>query len=433
MQGIGAYPGTRDFLFKDYARLEYIFNTWRRVCKKFGYDEYIIPLLEFAELYKAKSGDELGSKQLYEFIDKGGREVAIRPEATPSITRAISRFYKQAPKPFRVFSILNFMRYERPQSGRMREFWQLNVDIFGEDNVLSDIQIISIALETILAFGPSQNSFRFYINSRNLMEQVFKALGLDFSHYKPVLQFIDRFGKLDSNEFKNQLVSLRQNLSLSKNTTDFLEKLYSISFEKLSFKEVVSQVPVFAKVDAISELQQVFVHLSKDSAYAPFVYFNPTIVRGLDYYDGIVFEAFDTSPSNRRALLGGGRYNTLGHLFGIDSMSAVGFGKGNYTLEAFLDNWNLWPKDLEKSGVTIFVPILKGMKYSDYTVLVRSNEFTKALEKQGVAIDSLHVVLGTKEMGVTQALRFAAKRGYDFILFYGTEEATHGTINIKKL
>jgi len=429
-QGVGStqpYLGTKDFIFKDFERLNFIFENWRKVCTYFGFNEYILPVVEPAMLYKAKSGEELGNKQLYEFVDKGGRQIAIRPEATPGITRVISKYYRTMPKPIRVFSILNFMRYERPQAGRMREFFQLNVDMFGAQGLLSDLQILMLALEIFLVFTPPKDSFVIYINSRKLVDQIFEKFGLDADTSGKVLRFIDKFGKITQEEFNKELTKLRIPLKVR----DFLQALYATDWQNTPQGTAFNTIRNIVDTPELNYLEQVLTQLNADSRYKGFVYFNPTIVRGLDYYDGIVFEAFDTNPNNRRALLGGGRYNSLGPLFGIKDMPAIGFGAGNYTFENWLDNWNLW--QLNKGAKPrVFVPILEGMSFSDYSTLFASQEFKDVLARQ-LGTTDVKIILSTKYFKVTQALRFANKQGFDTIVLYGDREKKEGKINVKVL
>ena len=162
--------GTYDWFPEEFEIRKYIFDTWRKVCASFGYEEYLAPLVDYADIYRAKSGEDVGGKELTLFKDRAGRELAIRPEMTPSITRMISKKYNSMQKPIRYFSIANFFRNEKPQKGRNREFWQLNYDIFGDNNIGADIEVLQIAMEVMLAFNPPEGSFKIYINNRKLID-----------------------------------------------------------------------------------------------------------------------------------------------------------------------------------------------------------------------------------------------------------------------
>ena len=172
--------GTQDWWPDEYRVRKYIFDTWRKVNRQFNYEEYLTPLLESADVYRAKSGEDVGGKELMVMVDRAGRELAIRPEMTPSVTRMVSRFYKQATKPLRLFSIANYYRNERPQRGRSREFWQLNSDIFGADSLTADLEILQLALELMLAFKPPAGSFVLHLNHRRLIDAILKNTGRIF-------------------------------------------------------------------------------------------------------------------------------------------------------------------------------------------------------------------------------------------------------------
>ncbi|HXW00588.1 MAG TPA: ATP phosphoribosyltransferase regulatory subunit, partial [Anaerolineae bacterium] len=155
--------GASDWLPEEFAVRRYIFDTWRKINQQFGYEEYLTPIFESAEIYRAKSGEDIGGKELMVITDPAGRELAIRPEMTPSVTRMVTKFYRQAPKPLRLFSIANFWRNEKPQRGRNREFWQLNTDIFGSKAMAADLEILQLALQIMLAFNPPKGSFTLYL------------------------------------------------------------------------------------------------------------------------------------------------------------------------------------------------------------------------------------------------------------------------------
>ncbi len=430
---ITRYPGTKDFFFEEARYLTYVLETWRKTCKRFGFSEYYLPLLEEARLYKEKSGEEVANKQLYEFKDKGGRIVAIRPEATPGLARAVSEFYKGVKKPLFLFSIMNFMRYERPQSGRMREFWQLNVDIIGEKSLFADLYIIVVALEVILAFGKKEKAFRFYINSRPLSELVLSELGVKKNYYQEIFRFIDRLLKLNSTQFEKALKELSKKPYVTRDLIDYLTLLYS-SLQEDSLDTLFTS-SVFSRLQDQPEYKKVFEiinTLKEVDDYKDYIFFNPAIVRGLDYYDGIVFEAFDTSENNKRSLLGGGRYNTLGTLFGIDDLPAVGFGLGNYTFMQYLKNWGLLEK-IPDGEVLVFVPILEKMPFSDYVTLVRSKKLEKILKEEYNITKPISFVFGTKPMKVKEALRYANKRGYQVVILYGEREREEKKVTVKVL
>src|SRR5690606_30571819 len=318
------------------------------VCLIFGYQEYMTPLVEYAEVYRAKSGEDVGGKELTTFMDRGGRELAIRPEMTPSVTRMVSRIYENSPKPIRLFSIANFMRNEKPQKGRNREFWQLNCDIFGSNSIIADIEILQIALEIMKEFKAPKGSFTLFLNNRMLIDFVLDGIALIPADIKSnVVRVLDKFLKLDRNDFEKTLREMGLNIS----QVDTLVKFMSSSSEE----ELLKNIPEIQNCGGYIELKEIMTQLS-DLGYSEYIKFNPSVIRGFDYYDGMIFEVFDNNPENSRAMFGGGRYNGLASLFGGNSFPAVGFAPGDETTRIFLENWNLIPDNL-KSEV-YFLPIL---------------------------------------------------------------------------
>lgn len=406
------YRGTRDLFPEDLAVQKYIFDTWRKVCLSYGYKEYQTPLLELADIYRAKSGEDLGGKELYTLIDAGGRELAIRPEMTPSVTRMVSRIYDSAPKPLRLFSICNYMRAERPQRGRNREFWQLNVDIFGNTSKNSDLEILILALEIMLAFNPPKDSFILYFSDRRLLDSFFNTeLGLSGEKAKSLSRLMDKYEKLGKEKFEQYLeenafekrVFEKMVIYLESSTTDSL----AVNFPFLK------ETPAFETVRFLEESLEKL-------GYGGFFAFNPAIVRGLDYYDGLVFEVFDKNPNNPRSLFGGGRYNGLADLFGSKPFPAVGFAPGDETLRLFLENWNLIPKaSLEAE---YFLPLLSEALSTEIFNLAQSLRDKGWAVEQGLVVQSL-----------TSSLREADKKGFEKVIIFGEEEANENRFLIKNM
>ncbi len=412
------YIGTKDYIGQDLDILFYIFKAWRELALSYNYQEYITPLVESSILYKAKSGEEVGGKELYEFTDKGNREIAIRPEATPSITRLVAQFYNNTPKPIRVFSILNFMRYERPQRGRLREFWQFNIDMFGDDSIASDVEMLKIAIESLLTFSPPKDSFIVYVNSRPLMDRILNTLvGKDKI---PVVQkIIDKYTKINKDTF---IEMLKTDAGLNDRQTDAITSMLEADLKELvRFDSSLSNFEPYARIVEVLKILDAI-------GYSDFVKYNPAIVRGLDYYDGIVFEAFDLAKNNNRAMFGGGRYNGLGSLFGLKNMPAVGLGIGNVTVEIFLRNWNLLPEKFE-NRVKVFVPqLLKESLPTYYRLSDWLREKLKAKYKKPISIE-----VSTQIMTIKKALKYALAKDFDVIAIYAEDEAKAGQIIIKDL
>lgn len=302
------YKGVRDFYPEDYRVLEYIFSTWKSVLKKYGFEQYDASPLEYAEIYKQKSGEEIVNEQTYTFVDKGGREISLRPEMTPTVARMVARKNRELSYPLRWFSIPNVFRYERPQKGRLREHWQLNVDMFGVDSIYADVELIQIASDILFAFGLNDSQFVIKINNRKMLDAFFDNTSLSNEQKHAVIKLLDRKNKI----------------------ANFNEQLQEIAGRGFTFDpqmdEETTAVIDLLKKRGISNIE-----------------FDPYMVRGFDYYNGIIFEIFDTSPANNRSVFGGGRYNNLTEIFSNDSVPACGFGMGDVTLRDVLETYDLLP------------------------------------------------------------------------------------------
>jgi histidyl-tRNA synthetase len=204
-----AYKGTRDYYPEDKRVQNYIFSTWKRIAEQYGYEEYGTPLLEPLEVYAAKSGQEIVNEQTYSFTDRGDRQVAIRPEMTPSVSRLVAAKRQEMAYPARLYSIANFMRYERPQRGREREFWQLNVDIFGVDGILADAEIIALGADSLKAFGATAEMYTIKVNNRKVIgEMMDHYLGLDTVQAQLMIKLFDRKSKIAPEAFRDQAIEI---------------------------------------------------------------------------------------------------------------------------------------------------------------------------------------------------------------------------------
>lgn len=405
--------GTADWWPDEFAVRNYIFETWRRVNRQFGYEEYMTPVLEMADIYRAKSGEDVGGKELMTMTDRAGREMAVRPEMTPSVTRMVSRYYKQAPKPLRLFSIANFFRNERPQRGRNREFWQLNSDIFGSESLNADLEVLQLALELMLAFDPPAGSFNLNVNHRQLIDAILSdAAGVPDDLRVQTVRILDKFDKLPAEKFAEQLAGLGLPEDTAVSLTTFMK---CNTAEQLieSFPQLETNVGYQETKTLLESLEQ--------NGYGDWVVFNPSIIRGFDYYDGMVFEVFDHHPDNNRALFGGGRYNGLGGIFGASDLPAVGFAPGDETTKLFLEAWNLVP-ERPFTYKTIFFPLLDEALYLPALNIVRQ------LRQAG-----LNVEQGIEKQSFKQAFKYADNKTFDFIILYGSNEAEQGMVALKNL
>jgi len=405
------YRGTTDLFGIELKKRQYIFNVWRQTCLNFGFQEYLTPLLEPAIIYETKSGEDVGKKQLYTLTDLKGRRLAIRPEMTPSVIRLVSRIYSSAPKPLRLFSIANFMRNERPQKGRSREFWQLNADIFGSESNLSDTEIISLALSIMNNFKAPSGSFSLYINDRRIVDQILiDIVGLKKNQTSSIGRILDKFKKLERSDFSQTLTDLDLNSKQIETIISFLESNAS---------NLVTNFPQLKDNPGYQNITQLIKNI-KQVPLAENVIFQPSIIRGFDYYDDMVFEVFDNHPENNRSLFGGGRYNGLADIFGSQNIPAVGFAPGDITTKLFLEQNDLFPKD--QISISVFLPVLDEK-------LIQAT-FSLASQLRSL---NLPIVTSTEVTPLTKALQHAGKQKFSFILILGEKEAEQKQITIKNL
>lgn len=403
------YKGTRDYYPEDKRVQNYIFATWKKVVERFGYEEYGAPILENLEIYAAKSGQELVNEQTYTFIDRGGRTVAIRPEMTPSISRMVAARRQELAYPARLFSIANFMRYERPQRGREREFWQLNVDIFGVDSLLADIEIITIADTILKEFGAKENDYIIRVNNRKFIHfMMAEYLGLDAVAAQQMTKLFDRRAKITEQDFDEQALQI-----LGEDQMGDIEKIKQV-IDATSIDELPEELK---KSSALQEISQVFDGLKKAGVKSAL--FDATLMRGLDYYTGTVFEVFDTHPDNNRSLFGGGRYDGLVGLFGAEPLSAVGMAPGNTMIENFLDVHGLLPADTSKTDAYI---VVIGEAYDDATAL--------AAELRG---QGLNIEVDTTGRKLDKQIKTAVKKTIPYLLFVGAHDAETGEYSLKNV
>ena len=332
MLSTSPYKGTKDFYPDDQIVQNYIFDTWRKVCLSHSFEEYQTPTIEPKEIYEAKSGEDVGNKELFTFTDLGERQLCLRPEMTPSVTRIVAAKYKELPKPIKYFSIGSFYRNERPQKGRNREFWQINADIFGEGNIYSDLEILSLSIDIMKKFNAPNDSYSFYLNHRELISDFLKLIEVETSKTIPVIRIIDKYEKLTPHVFESELQKHLNDTQINQ-----IAKFLTLEFENLTsiFPEIENNKGYTEIMELLQTIKKIYPEVN--------ISFKGSLVRGFDYYDGLVFEVYDLNPDNNRSLYGGGRYNGLANIFGQHNFPAVGFAVGNETFRIFLENWNLIP------------------------------------------------------------------------------------------
>ncbi len=400
------YKGVRDFYPEDMAIQKHIFDTWRLVVQKYGYVEYNASILEPAELYRAKSGEEIVGEQTYTFIDRGDREVTLRPEMTPTVARMVAAKRRELGFPLRWYSIPNLFRYERPQRGRLREHWQFNVDSFGIAGSEADIESISIAYDIMKAFGATEDDFTIKVSSRKLMNAIFNNwYELDESTSKSLQKLIDKKLKMTSDTFGAEA-----------------EKIIGEPFEFLNMNksnpELQEALAIPAIRDAKAELDHVIAELTARGINN--VSYDETVIRGFDYYTGTVFEVFDTNPENNRSLFGGGRYDDLLSLFGGDKIPAFGFGMGDVTIRDFLESRGLLKPYVSSTQVMVCIIDEQAAKYGD--------EVATTLRGEAITVA---VNYSYKSPG--DQIKSAVKQGIHYAIIIGEKEMSSKSYEIKDL
>lgn len=408
-----AYKGVRDFYPEDMAVQRYIFNTWSKTAESFGFERYDASILEPSELYKSKGAEneEIIKEQSYTFTDRGEREVTLRPEMTPTVARMVAGKRRDLQFPVRWYSIPNLFRYERPQRGRLREHWQLNCDIFGGDTVAADVEIIALAHKLLTDLGATSDTFEIRINSRKVFTDFLKTAGdavgveLPDSICLEIFRLRDRQAKMSPDEYIEKMSVLVG----SSEKYDALAKQLHERDNTTAFDS-----------EGMDELERVgnaliqlgITNIKRDSK----------ISRGFDYYTGLVFEVFDVSGENNRAMLGGGRYDNLTSMFGGEPISGVGFGMGDVTMRDFLETHQLLPESVRSTAPHVAV----------IPMTTEQNLFAETVAHQirhagfAVATD-----ISTKKVG--DKIGRASEKGTKFICVIGEDEMTSDSLTFKKL
>ncbi len=405
--------GTSDWNPDEYRIRSYIFDTWRSVCKSYGYREYLTPIVEHAEVYRAKSGEDVGGAELVTFEDRAGRELCIRPEMTPSVTRMVSGMYESSPKPLRLFSIANFMRNERPQRGRNREFWQLNADMFGFEGIAADVEILTLAIDLMRAFGATDEHFQLRYSSRGIIDRALGIAQITSEQRGDVVRVLDKWEKLDEDHIRQKLKDLGCN--------DFA---FGVIEQEL-FRHDPSGVFGVSDNDESQKYLSVLKKTLDNRGYGKYIKFSPEIIRGFDYYDGVIFEVFDLHKDNNRAMFGGGRYNGLADIFGRTPFPSIGFAPGDETMKLFLESWGLVDKIPQREDDVVYYAPLLDEDSGEYM-----HRVARSLRDRtpGVA-----VATGLKPQSVGKALQFATKGGYKYLVLAGSQEMADGVYIVKDL
>ena len=404
------YKGTRDFYPEDMRLRNWFFGKIRNTLELAAFDEYNGPMLESFDIYAAKSGVEIVNEQTYNFTDRGGRHLAVRPEMTPTVARMVAGKLGDLNLPLKWFSIPNLYRYERPQRGRLREHWQVNVDIFGCDTFEADLEVISTAVSLLKCFGADSSMFKVHINNRRFFNDVIAAIGgCDADTAKSISKVVDRKNKVPRESYEKDMIAL----GLDMDKIAQIDALY-----EMNVKDACALCP---DSQGSAELVSLFESIEA-MGLSEYCMFDFGVIRGLDYYTGTVFEVFDEAPENNRAMFGGGRYDNLVGLFVKNAkISGVGFGFGDVTLENFLVTHKLVPEKLvfgTKILITRFDDV-PAQKYAELASKIRANNVVCS------------VYLGSKKFG--KQIDYAIKDGYTHVLIMGGSELLAGEFKLKDL
>ncbi len=381
-----------------------VFGHLYDVLERYGYLRYDGPILEQAEVYERKSGQEIADQQLYTLTTRGGERLALRPEMTPSVARMIAGHAKSLSFPVRWYSHPNCHRYERPQRGRVREHWQINADIFGSESANCEIEMFELIHDLMGAVGATPDMFAVRVNDRNLLSSALTdVVGISPDHLAQVFALVDRWEKTSAEEHAASAAEI----GLS-------DKQYEKLAETLGAgPALLDELP--AEVKAESNLVKVL-----SSSAASLVRYEPLIVRGLAYYTSTVFEVFDTSPQNRRALFGGGRYSNLASMFTKEQISGIGFGMGDVTLMDFLDTHGLTPQPRSEVDVAV-IPVTEDLADP-------ARDVATVLRKAGLRTST---PLELRKLG--KELTRADKAGAVAVVIVGEEDWAAGRVTVRSL
>src|SRR5215211_1487644 len=398
---IQSVKGTRDFYPEQMASRVWLYNTMRDVAESFGYQEYEAPILESLDLYAAKSGEELVKEQSYVFTDRGGSEITLRPELTPSLARMVAQKQNELNFPVRWWSFGPFWRYERPQKGRTREFFQWNVDMLGTSSPEADAETAAVLATFFERVGLSPQQVIIKVNNRRLMEDRFDSLDIPANGRAAVSSWIDRRDKMTPEAWMDYGKEIGR-------SPEQIVKVKEMLADNDLWKQSAELTRFFAVIDALG-LRQFFE-------------FDPSIMRGLLYYTGTVFEAWEVGGDIKRSILGGGRYDNLTRDVGGDPIPGVGFAMGDVVITLILEKYGLLPKELNINPAPVFVTVF------DEERLLQSFKLASELRRAG-----LNVVCYPEAAKLPKQFKYADRIGVKVTLVLGPDEAAKGQVAVKNL
>lgn len=396
---IKSVKGTRDFFPKEMAVRRWLIDHMRQVSTQFGFQEYEGPCIETIDLYAAKSGDELVKEQSFVFPDRSGELLALRPELTPTLARMIASKQNELVFPLRWWSFGPFWRYERPQKGRSREFYQWNVDLIGTDSIQADAEVIAVICEFLKSIGLIPEQVKILVNNRRLMDACLDDLGFTTDQKPSIHKLIDRIDKMSSNTWEQYAVDININPQQLKD-----------------LKNILNDDLMWEKSQELVEL----IESLKWLGFSEYIQFDPKIVRGLDYYTGTVFEVKEMT-GNFRAICGGGRYDNLVADVGGSPLTGVGFAMGDVVIQLVLESLGLIPQTINQPN-SVFVTIFDG------ECMPFSYQIANLLRESG-----MNVILNPGIEKLNKQFKYADRLGVNFVIVVGPDEIRESTVTIRNL
>ena len=412
--------GMEDYYPPDLRETNWIINTIRDVADLYGYEEFESPSLEPIEIFAAKSSDELVNEQSFIVEKKKGEKLILIPELTPSLARMITAKRQELKKPIRWFSVPTCYRYERPQKGRRREFKQINMDILGEDSLYVDLEIFNIIVDIFTEFGATSKQFQIYFNNRRFIDTICELiLKVPKEKIPLVYKILDKADKMEDSEYEKFILDKFQDeiiiqgifkLKEPASLEDLLNRFEDISeefYDSIGYKELTS-----------------FLQLLEDADISEYCTFSPGVVRGLDYYTGIVYEVFDTGKENIRSIFGGGRYDDLLSLFSDEKITGTGFGMGVLMFSLFLKTYNLIPEEIREKDYTDTI----------YITSISENVSNYALKlAQMIRAEDFPCIVDYRFSNLKNQLSKANELGVLIVLIIGPKEMEQNEVTIKNM
>ncbi len=399
MSKILPVKGARDFYPDEMAMRGWLYDRIRSISESFGYQEYEGPYLERLELYAAKSGEELVKEQSFVFEDRGGEMIALRPELTPSLARMVATRSGSLQRPIRWWSFGPFWRYERPQKGRSREFFQWNIDILGVDTPQADAELAAVAAGFFRSLGLPPTAVRILVNSRTLAEMQLESIGIPAEMRQKTFRAIDRLDKMDQRKWE----AYASDIGLS---SDQILALQDVLTDTAAWKQSKQLVSFFEAIEKLGASE--------------YIEYEPSIIRGLDYYTGIVFEARD-SDRRHRAILGGGRYDDLVSVVGGDPVPGVGFAMGDVVIGLVLEDAGVSPQLRPNPAQILLVAY-------DEASLLQTLSMSSELRESGYRAEWY-----PQSDRIKTQLKYADRQGIPVVLILGPDEISNNQVTIKEM